>query len=220
MATAGKSLFIGDVEGNIEQFDGQMTDQYVAIDRFMRTARYEFPSGLFGYLREPVEIPISHRNILSALGYTCAALLSTSYCFEMVTGSDRILHTLEGEFRAMLQRIVENRSRSARVIVVNGHAGKFQQLAEEYPKALKVVPATSKRPVSHFFTSDFATARDEAVHPPLTDDMDSNVLSAEYFPNCCARVKVLRMLFAAEWKQVTGESEPEPPRRRWWSFGK
>jgi len=220
MTTTESRLSIADVEADIGRFGGQMTGQLEEFDRMMRNARHEVPFGAFGYQHEPVEIPIQHRNILSALGYTRAALLHTYYCFEMVTGSDRILRTLEGEFRAMLQRIVENHSRPARIIVVNGHVGKFQQLAEERPEALRVVPAVSRRPVAHFFTSDFATAREEAVHPPLTDDMDSSVLSAEYYPNCRARVKVLRMLFAAEWKQVTGESEPEPPRRRWWPFGK
>jgi len=217
MSTAESRLSIADVEAGVGQFGGQMTAQLEEFDRVMRRARREVSSG---YRHEPVETPIRHRNLLSALAYTKTALHNTHRRFEMVTGSDRILHTLEGEFREMLRRIVENRSRPARVIVVNGHPGKFQQLAQERPEALRVTWGTRERPVAHFFTSDFATAREEAVHPPLTDDMDASVLSAEYYPNCRSKVMALQNCFSAYWKQVTGESEPEPPKRRWWSFGK
>lgn len=210
MATTENRLSIADVEASVGQFGGQMTSQLEEFDRVMRSARHE-----------PVETPIRHWNVLSALAYTKAALHNTHHRFEMVTGSDRILHTLEGEFREMLRRIVENRSRPARVIVANGQPGRFQQLAQERPEALRVTWGTRERPVAHFFTSDFATAREEAAHHPLTDDMDASVLFAEYYPNCRSKVVALQNCFSAYWKQVTGEGEPPPPpKRRWWSFGK
>jgi hypothetical protein len=129
----------------------------------------------------------------------------------MVTGSDRILRTLEEEFQEMLRRLMHNRSRPARVIVLEGEATGFLQIERAHPDMLRVFHGSSVRPLNHFFVSDADTAREEAIHSPLQDDMPEGYLPAQYYPNNRAKAQTLHTKFEGYWKGATGESEPPPP---------
>ncbi len=211
---------IGYAEEVVSRHKPDVLNQYVALDRVLHAASQRVYGGYFsGDRLEEVRDPLVQSSMFSTLGLTRAAMLETFYRWDMVTGSDRILHTLEDEFRAMLQRILEHRSRPARVIVLNGDAGRFAALANELPGQLRVASGSSQKPLPHFFVSDNDRVREEAVHPPLSDAMPDGSLPAEYYANNPYRARMFRVTFAAYWKGLTGEEEPKQSssffRRMW-----
>ncbi|MFA6038737.1 MAG: hypothetical protein WCV62_04280 [Candidatus Peribacteraceae bacterium] len=216
MSIIEASPTIGETEALVRRYKEPLTDQFREMARVVGQARVEVPRGLFGHESQPLRVGIPHGNIMSAIGYTRAALLRTHSRFEMVTGSDRILHTLEEEFRLMLQRLLQEGG-NARIIVV-GEPGKFRQLAQECPQALRVEQGASDKPVAHFFTSDEGVCRVEQPHPPLEDAMDAAGLPAVYYPNTSGRTQGERGVFNLYWERLTGEKQ-EQSRRRWWLFG-
>ncbi|MEK7218293.1 MAG: hypothetical protein AAB728_02405 [Patescibacteria group bacterium] len=205
---------IKEAEDLVRRYGDSMTGQFWNFDCVFRGVRIKDRENCHLFCEPPGKaVDLPHRNILSAIGFIRTALLRTHRQFEMVTGSDRILRTLEAAFRRMLKELTANGGR-ARVIVV-GQTGEFQRLAEEFAETLQVVQGASNGPVTHFFTSDDDVCRVEEPHAPLSDTMDAACIPAVYYPSHEPKTHSERRVFDRYWSRLTGEkrrgASPSPP---------
>lgn len=214
-------MTMGEAEEYVRSFGiDSMGETYLQAAKILHSHRREVHGlGYRGW--EPVEEPILHSNHITALACSTAILRNAGMSFDVLTGSDRLVHTLRGEFRRALSRCGHNGG-GARVVVIGGDSTGFRDLEKEFPRAIRVreaVPRTPDTVIKHFMINESNMCREEAPHAPLTDTSPIDAVRANLFANNRSITHCLRIKMDAIWEHLTGEKKPEPPRRRWWPFG-
>jgi|GEM_PF-5620172 len=160
-----------------------------------------------------------HSLPLSALAFSAAILRSTRQRLEILTGSDRLVTgPLHEEFRRTLSRLMHNHNGHARVIVVDGNATGFHELAQEFPNTLNVAEAHAGNPAHppyHSMVNDAHLLRREAVHAPITDDtlsMPAQFSSNRHIAGC------ERKRMEALWDKLMGIEYPTSQPRKLWPW--
>jgi len=160
-----------------------------------------------------------HDCPLFGLAFSTAILRSAVRRLDIIAGSDQLATgVLREELRASLRRLMHRDEGKARVIVVDGNAAGFHELAQEFPGTLNVAEAHAgnpEHPPYHSMVNDWNLLRREAVHPPITANTTSLPADFSSDRNFAGNE---RKRMDALWDMLMGIEYPAPQPRKLWPW--
>ena len=146
--------------------------------------------------------PIRNDDYLHGLYLTDLMFASTRQHIRMLTGTGESnwLALLEPTLVKTLARMREARGFLKAIFVGEGKLPLgIHGLREQFGELIQIQKARAESPIRHFITCDSYMLRLESVHPPITPDMDSDLIKADVYFNNVAKTRTTEKEFDRIW---------------------
>ena len=151
-----------------------------------------------------IKTEFSNDSYPDALALTDVMFSRSTQNIRILTGTqgDGFLQVLKESFVKALEKIKSNGGR-VRIVVLGKTSKCLDELKNNYPATLEVLPAQSTGPIKHFTVCDSRMARLEEEHDELTEQTPITAVKARVYFNDPAQSKMLEDVFDHIWNRLT-----------------